>query len=299
MTECERIIKDGFLPKDFFLQEEICGFLVTEKRKKIWAIELELLSIFIKVCEKYHLRYWLLGGSLLGAVRHEGIIPWDDDIDVGMPRYDYNRFLNLTEEFQEPFFLQTPYTDSKYAYSYTKIRNSNTTCLIPMFEYQHFNQGVFIDIFPYDNWDRKGEKMFERIQNLALENSTYMRLTNPNLDNKNKERVRKWCGRPPLEVYEEIQSLASSYLDVDTDYLAKVVFAFNLQNEVHPKFLYDELIQVKFNNLRVNIPKNYSKVLEIYFGKDYMQFPPIEKRNGGHETAVFDPDKSYKEYIQE
>ncbi len=92
MTECERIIEQGILPKSFFEQEERCDFLVTEKRKKIWAVLLDLLIKFDFVCKKYSLTYFLADGTLLGAARHQGFIPWDDDIDVSMPREDYEKF---------------------------------------------------------------------------------------------------------------------------------------------------------------------------------------------------------------
>lgn len=299
MTECERLINNGFLPSSFFKEEKLSGFVVSNKRKKIWAVELDLLSQFIKVCEKYNLTYFLIGGSLLGAVRHRGIIPWDDDIDVGMPRKDYDKFLKLGFEFKAPYFLQTPYSDEGYAYSYAKIRNTETTCIVPMFQYQHFNHGIFIDIFPYENWSQEDENnIFNRIHKLAYDNSTFMRLTNPNLDEKNKERVRLWPGKNYIEVYEDIQRLASQYKDMTTDKIAKVVFAYNLSQEVHSISDYKETIVVDFNNLKVRIPVGYNTILFNYFGPNYMDFPPVDQRSGGHDSAIFDPDKSYKFYLK-
>lgn len=299
MTECERLIDQGIFHPSFFEEEERCGFLVTEERKKIWAIELDLLSQFIRVCEKYDLTYFLIGGSLLGAVRHKGIIPWDDDIDVGMPRKDYDKFLTLGFEFQSPYFLQTPRSDPGYAYSYAKIRNTETTCVVPMFQYQHFNHGIFIDVFPYENWLQEDEiNIFNKIHKLAYDNSTFMRLSNPNLDERNRERVKSWPGKNYIEVYDEIQRLASQYKDIPTDKIAKVVFAFNLAQEVHNMADYKETLSVDFNNLKVKIPTGYKNILLKYFGPDYMQYPPVEQRNGGHDSAIFDPDKSYKFYLK-
>ena len=77
--------------------EEICGFYVDEKMKLVWRTELELLKKFILVCEKYNLKYYMAGGSLLGAIRHNGFIPWDDDIDIDMPRDDYNKLLEIAK----------------------------------------------------------------------------------------------------------------------------------------------------------------------------------------------------------
>lgn len=298
MTECERIIEQGILPASFFEEEVQCDFVITKERKKIWAIELDLLEQFINVCEINKLKYFLIGGSLLGAIRHGGIIPWDDDIDVGMPREDYNRFLQLGNEFQHPYFLQTPRTDKGYAYSYAKLRNSETTCLVPMFQYQGFNHGIFLDVFPYDKWKQEeGDDVFNRIHKLAYDNSTYMRLTNPFLSENNVERVRQWPGQNYIKVYDEIQRLASSFKNDNTDKIAKVVFAFNLSQEIHNIKDYNETLSMDFNHLRVRIPKGFDNILKVYFGSDYMKYPPIEKRNGGHNSAIFDPDTSYIKYV--
>ena len=95
----------------FNLEEEIiCNFRVSSKRKKVWKVELDLLNNFIEICNKYKLTYFAIGGTLLGAIRHKGFIPWDDDIDIGMPREDYNKLLEIAKkEFKNPIFFQTPY----------------------------------------------------------------------------------------------------------------------------------------------------------------------------------------------
>ena len=297
MTECERIIEAGIVPESFLLPETRCDFFVDEQRKKIWAVELDLLLQFDVICKKYGLKYFLIGGSLLGAIRHGGFIPWDDDIDVGMLRDDYDRFLELNNEFEEPYFLQTPHTDPEYAYSYAKLRNTNTTCISKMFMYQDFNHGIFLDIFPYENWmEINGEEIFNKIHTLAIENSTYMRMKNPHLDKINRDRVKQWCGRNPVDVYDEIQSFASTYKNVNTEYVSKVVYTFFYGQETYPRFFFDKLEYVAFEGFNVPIPSEYDKILTIFFG-DYMTLPPVEKRDGGHGGAIFDADIAYKEYL--
>lgn len=188
MTECERIIEQGILPQSFFDPETICDFYVDEKRKKIWAVELDLLLEFDRICKEYELKYYLSVGTLLGAVRHHGFIPWDDDIDVEMPREDYDRLQVLYGERDTPYFLQTPYTDSYYAFSHIRLVNLNTTCFTKVFAYQPMKQGIFLDIFPLDKWDEKDEVSDLLIDSLNRENSTYMRLLNPYLD----EQDSRW-----------------------------------------------------------------------------------------------------------
>ena len=106
MKEIERIINQNILPESFFQEETRDGFVVTESRKKLWGILLDLLLKFDEVCKNNDLRYFLSCGSMLGAVRHKGFIPWDDDIDVCMPREDYDRLLTLSDEFRSPYFCR-------------------------------------------------------------------------------------------------------------------------------------------------------------------------------------------------
>ena len=104
---------------------------LSEKQlNRLKAIELEMLRSFIEVCKELDLKYYLLGGTLLGAVRHKGFIPWDDDIDIGMPRKDYEVFISKAQNLLPVhLFVQTFQTDPQFPSAYCKIRNSNTTFL--------------------------------------------------------------------------------------------------------------------------------------------------------------------------
>ena len=182
MTEVERIIKNGRIREDFLKEETICDFFVDIKRKKLWVVQLDMLLEFDSICKKHRLCYYLCGGTLLGAIRHKGFIPWDDDLDVAMPRSDYNKLLQLSKEFKPPYFLQTPYTDPYYAFSHTRLRNMNTTEISTMFAFQPICHGIYMDIHPIDNWIKDDEASYKQINELNIENSTYMRMKNPYLD---------------------------------------------------------------------------------------------------------------------
>ena len=95
------------IPAGFFEGEERCGYYVSPEMKKVWAVELDLLSEFARVCKKHNLKWWICYGTLLGAVRHKGFIPWDDDVDVVMMRSEYDKLCEVSrEEFRHPYSLQ-------------------------------------------------------------------------------------------------------------------------------------------------------------------------------------------------
>lgn len=109
---------------------------------------LETMNYFHSFCEKHQLNYFLVGGTLLGAVRHQGFIPWDDDLDVIMPRADYERFLKLHKEIKQPFKLQDYSTNTRYPMPFAKL--TNTKLIIQNDTYIPFKSGVWLDIFPID-----------------------------------------------------------------------------------------------------------------------------------------------------
>lgn len=128
--------------------------------RKLQLAELEILKDFIRVCNELKLTYFLDSGTLLGCIRHEGFIPWDDDIDVSMPREDYEIFLEKGQALlKREYFLQSYKTEPNYTLNFAKIRNSNTTFIESSVKDLNINHGIFIDIFPIDGYkpDRKIE----------------------------------------------------------------------------------------------------------------------------------------------
>ena len=298
MTECERIVQQGVLPEYFFKEEERCGFLVTEKRKKIWAVLFDMLVKFDSVCKQNGLTYFLIDGSLLGAIRHKGFIPWDDDIDVAMPREDYEKLQALGGEFSDPYFLQTPYSDPNYFYSFVKIRNSNTTGLNEAFKYQGFNHGMFMDVFPLDmvNVDN-GEEVYNKIKELCISNSACMRLSNPNFVELELEKLQKKASKNPLMTYEKINGLASQYNGSNGSYIAHwVLTLYSYDKLVWYKDDFDNVIYWEFEGKLFPVPIGYDRILKTVYG-DYFQIPPKEKRGVQHANVLFDPDKSYLDYL--
>lgn len=299
MTECERLIAEGIFSPDFFKEEVRNDFLVNETRKKIWAIVLDLLLKFDTVCKKHELKYCLIGGSLLGAIRHKGFIPWDDDIDVGMLRPDYEKFLQLAHEFEEPYFLQTPYTDPQSAFSSAKIKNSQTSAISKMLRYQRYNHGIFLDVFPLDYFEVDGGKeRFDTINKLILENGTYMRISNPYLNEENRKRVENWSGRNPLKTYEEIQQLCMSAGEVGAENVALLACPiYGYDRSIFQSEDFSEIIDWEFEGFSVPIPKGYDRILKTVYG-NYWEFPPVSQRGEWHNHMVFDPDTPYLELLK-
>ena len=298
MTECEKIAAKGILSEHFFEPETICEFYVDETMKKVWAIELDLLYEFDKVCRRHGLTYFLIFGSLLGAVRHHGFIPWDDDMDVIMPRKDYETFLTLGKEFQAPYFLQTIRTDPGFYYAHAKLRNSNTAAIDYPFLYQGFNLGCFIDVLPLDHFDpANGEDTFHEINRLILENSVAMRLTHPALSERDRERVSRHSGIDPVEAFERIDFLSKKSNEKDSGYVSILAATtYGMKKDVFPAACFSRAVACNFNGIDTFIPCGYDTILTTTYG-DYMKLPPVEKRGAWHGNLVFYPDIPFDEAL--
>jgi len=298
MTEAERIKKTGILPSSFFEEEVRCEYTVSATMKKIWAIELEMLIEVDRICKKHGLKYFLMCGTLLGAIRHKGFIPWDDDLDIAMPRDDYEKFMQLKDEFRQPLFLQNPYTDKGYAASHTTIRNSNTSAISQIIKYQDMNHGIFIDVFPLDHFVEEGAaERYAAINQLNIENGTFMRMTNPELNEKNKQRVAAY-NRDHIKDFEEIQNIASKFNDQKTDKLAIMTYTADpLENNIWDAADFEKSIDWEFEGHMFSIPAGYDHILRNAFG-NYMEFPPVEKRGIQHSHYTLEPDIPFKDFLK-
>ena len=300
MTECERIITQGILPESFFEEEIRCGFLVSEKRKKIWAVELDLYLKFQEVCNKHHLTFWGDGGTLLGAVRHNGYIPWDDDLDLIMPREDYDRLMRIAPaEFTGQYFYQTPHTDPNYGYSFAKLRNSNTTCMPEVFAKAGFNHGIPIDIFPLDEicLDTFDENN-DRIKDCIMKCSSYMKRNSIDLLNEHQlQNFKKYWTDNPAHEFDLIQQIASNPKHKGSLFVSdSVVTTFSTKARIWKKAWYDKTVWHSFETVDLPMPAAVDERLKAQYG-DYMVFPPAEERGVWHPGVLWDPDKPYLEYV--
>ncbi len=285
------------LGEDFFKEEVRCDYLVTAEMKQVWAVLIDMYLAFVSVCEKYGLRYYVIWGALLGAVRHNGFIPWDDDFDVGMPREDYNKLFDVARgDFSYPLFLQSPYTDPGYFLSYNKLRNSTTTAMPYVTNHRRFNQGIPFDIFPMDDCDTntmviEREEIYKRVKRLGVA----MRYGNPLLGERQlQDQITYWTDNPMRE-YEEMERIASSHHNTK-DYYVAVLTTGDVRKKVWPKRLFESTVKHKFESIEIEIPSNYDELLTIQYG-DYMKFPEPEQRGVKHDLLLWDPNKPYAEFL--
>ena len=272
--------------------------------------QLSILKEFVRVCESHHLTYFLCGGSMLGAIRHHGFIPWDDDIDVMMPRKDYDEYVKLQSEYEgTPYFIQTYKTDPHYPYSFAKLRDSSTTYIEDFFKNHQFNHGVWIDIFPLDGASKvmkPAKKCKNRIMRVWL---NYYLCYLPALFRKvRKQTFFKdillnivafffWWGNIAHYRNKHMDNICRK-LPFDSSPMVANHFGFNMDKEAMDASIFKEAIQVPFEDMRVNVPKRYDEYLRNIYG-DYMKLPPIEKQAGHHHNKGFDLNKGYKEYMKE
>ena len=287
-------------PDSSFFREEIRnGFLVTEKMKRIWYTEISLLQELDRVCKKYGLRYFAEYGTLLGAVRHNGFIPWDDDIDVAMLRDDYEKLKKVAaEEFKAPYFFQDSYTDSMI-WAFSKLRDSRTTAIeFPDYR-SDFNQGIFIDIFPQDDIADELEKN-KRVYIMKYE----MWRTIVDGEGLLEDIKKRKQFILPYDILTELLSMSvrdrmkefEAFCNVhfgESEYVDLITSAFNSFN-VKKAVWYRDMVYMPFEYTQIPVPADYDLVLT----KEYGNYHEIIMGGSSHEGIIFDPDVPYTTYME-
>lgn len=269
--------------------------------------ELELLKEVLKVCENHGLKCFLIGGTTLGAIRHGGFIPWDDDIDIGLPRPDYDKLMALAKEFKDPFFLQNYITDPKYPYNFAKLRNSDTTFIEKQFSHIKMNQGVYIDIFPIDGISKKNKINFRvKLRVYTMWFRFYLiylgRLYRPI---RKKHFIKDLFVDifalffMPWNVGHFLNKSIEKSMKKIPYQEANLVVNFqgaNFSKEPLPKEYFGDGIYKKFEDIdECLVQSNYDRYLSWIYN-DYMTPPPPEKQIGHHYHRGLDLNKSYKEF---
>ena len=234
-------------------------------------IMLDMLVEFDAICQKHNLKYWLDSGTLLGAVRHKGFIPWDDDIDLSMPVEDYRKFKKIANnELSDNIFFQTRETDPKFKFDYIKLR-SNRASIVEFHEEGRdvgYHQGIFVDIFPMLTLPNTEfhqafyEDAFKLIRDVSA-----ISLHTPN--GKEHPRVRQALLEAVNEMHEgwEKENIKVIYSGKMPD----VAAWFDI-DEMFP------LSKIEFEGLEFYAPKNPHHYLGEIYSFNYMELPPFDKR---------------------
>ena len=290
---------------DFFDEEEKNGFLVTKERKEIWAIEMDLLMQLDTVCKRHGLTYCVGAGTMLGAVRHKGFIPWDDDIDVYMLRYDYDKLLSFADEFQEPYFLQNSYTEENLLRAYTKLRNSKTTGTTKRDRFREMNHGIFIDIFPLDGIGTnslidKYQYIKNRIQRgfFVCFNDSRARMRPRSLKGKILLLIEKIAAyvfvRDKIKFFNAFDANLKKYSISGIKMWGNRTLNFDCPRSRRPYEDWKDIIYLPFETIQVPIPRKYDEMLRQQYG-DYMKIPE-KKGVSMHGELYISTEYDYKEY---
>lgn len=293
-----------YFAKDYFCDESIDGFLVTEAMKRYWAASLRTLYFFDRVCEKYKLRWWADWGTLLGAVRHKGFVPWDDDLDVGMPRKDYMTFLSVAEKELPYGYATLNYDCPGHKYTgLTVVLNHLSVSFDEgmLNEYYNCPFPVGFDLYPYEYMpDSEQERQRWRLDGMRyLAAMEYIR-TNGIRDKDTVRRVNELpdaaksvfysgdADRILREYGQEVDRIAGRYDESDGDNLITYTYYIRDNNERYIDASWVSDIEgAPFESGSINIPTNSDAILRKYYGDEYMTPRQV---GGAHDYPLYKRD---------
>ncbi len=263
-------------------------------RKKVQLAQLNMLKQVKNICDKYGINYILLGGTLIGAIRHKGFIPWDDDLDIGMLREDYEYFLEIAqEELDNEYFLQTKESDKMYGYGFAKMLKKGTIYKENTTKKAKIQEGIYIDIFPFENAPnnlkirrRQAKKRF-LYRRLVLLKSGYTLWGKGDLKKMLAYKMLKFfllfVRREYLIKKNDHYMKIGNLKGIKTEEVVNINGTYAYEKELVKREYFIELIEVPFEDSLFKVPKAYDEFLSHVYG-DYMKLPPKEKQVGGHDV---------------
>ncbi len=260
-------------------------------------IQVQILNQVNDFCQKNKINYWLDCGTLLGAVRHKGYIPWDDDIDIGMLREDYNKFIDTFNKTNRRYKLLCNENDKDYYFAFGKVIDTKTILYEPD-EETGIKSGVYIDVFVYDNAPDDQKLMDKMFKKRDLYNK--LRVAQLYKDEYDHTSIKKRIIRFFLNIYlhflpidyytKKIIDNSKTYINDDT----KCVGNFTSTTKfIGNKRIFKSFTKLEFEGKKYPAPIGYDEWLKNIYG-DYMQLPPKEKRVSHHEFKAYKLNKKEK-----
>lgn len=262
--------------------------------------QLEMLHELDRVCRKNNLKYALSSGTCLGAVRHGGFIPWDDDIDVYMSWSDAEKLVKVKSDFQEKYFVQSYKTDPDFPSTHYRLCDSSTSCFLEENKNLNINHGIFIDIYiyyPYPDNKIKAQK-------LIFDSFIYRVLVAKN-GPQNHGKVARILGCIVSKCYSErrrkkkIDAIENEYkFNGGKNYVA-TYFGRDVtlvSSIVYPKEWFEKPCYLKFEDMEAPCPGNPREYCILQYGNDYMKLPPAEKQKPHHDFVYFSVDEPYVKF---
>lgn len=273
-----------------------------EEVRQLQIKELEILVYLKEICQKNNLQFFLAGGSCIGALRHEGFIPWDDDVDIFMPRDDYEKLAKNWEDFSDNSKYSLCKSDSTHIYKHAAMTvNDNDTTFINFRTIdQDVNQGIAVDIIPMDyladgffkrSWQRLNAVLFSIFINQRLP------------DNQGKV-LRALTGLPlwlvkgesaRYKIWSYCEKQMIKYSNPDSKNMVELVTGLSAIFRPISKKWFDNAVYKKFENTEMPVPVGYDEYLTLIFG-NYMEMPPESSRKAKHHTAIIDTEVPFEEY---
>jgi len=266
-----------------------------ETLRKVQLAQLEIAKEFKRICDENQLQYFMDSGTLLGAVRHKGFIPWDDDMDFGMMRDQYEKFLSVAPDILgEKFFIQTWSSDENYPYAFCKIRKKDTVYRESVSQKSKMHHELYIDIFPYDVYPEESKEQRSQGKKIMLyKNSMMMKsaLTPWLRHNSPIQRILVWMKWLPYRIYASFNArqrilkkydlIMRKYNHTDSAFVYEQTGGTPYGKWVLDRVCFHKYISLPFEDTEFLAPGDYKLYLQTIYG-DYMKLPPKEQRGNWH-----------------
>lgn len=276
------------------------GYIVPRELYELWQVEMEILDKVDEICRANGIKYFLMSGSLIGAVRHKGFIPWDDDIDIMMTRENYELFAKIAQSaLGDQYFFQNTYTDKTLYREHAQVRKNGTAMFVRNDYKKKYNRGVFIDIFICDKVPFDTEKII-KLRNEINRRNKLIKYAYVKIGKNIKTIIKKILGKLYLlfkggkkRAFASLEKLAKKYASLTEYGYSDVIFVLDERVRVYDSADVENVCDFEFEDRKYMCPLNALKVLIEHFDENVMTPSRQPTVHGG---LYWDLNRSYIEY---